>query len=167
MSLKSKLLFIWNDEICEHTNRDALKRIVKANRLWHKGGWLNRLRAMWIHNRNIVRYGCEIYPQATIGEGLYIPHCVGIVVGSTTIIGKNCTLYPNVVFGAKYSPGQKNPQGRRHALVGDNCTFGANASIIGAITIGNNVSVGAGAVLTKDVPDDTVVVSTNVHIHKK
>lgn len=167
MSLKSKLLYIWNDEICEHTNRKALRRIVKANRLWHKGGFFNQLRAMWIHNGNIKKYGCEVYPQATIGEGLYIPHCVGIVVGNTTVIGKNCTLFPNVVFGAKYSPGQKNPEGRRHALVGDNCSFGANTSIIGSITIGNNVTVGAGSVVTKDVPDNTIVVGTNVHIQKK
>lgn len=161
MSIKAKLLHFWNNDVCEGVNRQALRRINKASRLWHKGGMINKLRAMWLHNSNVRRFGCEIYPQATIGAGLYIPHCVGIVVGNTTVIGENCTLFPNVVFGAKYSPGMPNPSGRRHALVGDNCVFGANSTIIGAITIGNNVTVGAGAVVTKDIPDNCVVVGYN------
>lgn len=161
MSLKSKLLYIWNDDICEGTNRKAQKSFLKANRIYHSGGKLSMVRAMFINNRNIKKYNCEIYPQAIIGEGLYIPHCVGIVVGSTTVIGKNCTLYPNVVFGAKVSPNGEVPEGRRHALVGDNCVFGANSSIIGDITIGNNVTIGAGAVVTKDIPDNAIVVGVN------
>ncbi len=116
---------------------------------------------MLLHARNIKRYGCEIYPQATIGKGFYMPHCVGIVIGNTTIIGENCVVFPNVVFGARYSPKGDNPQGRRHAKVGNNCVFGANSTIFGDITIGNNVTVGAGAVVTKDVPDNTTVVGVN------
>lgn len=161
MGLKDKLLYLWNDDICEGTNRKANKAFLKANKLWHNGGKLSQLRAMLLNNRNIKKYNCEIYPQATIGEGFYIPHCVGIVVGSTTVIGKNCTLYPNVVFGARYSPNKKNPDGRRHALVGNNCVFGANSSIMGNITIGNNVTIGAGAVVTKDIPDNAIVVGVN------
>jgi len=160
MLAKNKLIDIWENYI-ESTNRKALKRIIKANRLYHSSRIVNKIRAMRIHNKNIKLYDCEIYPQAKIGEGLYIPHCVGIVVGSTTQIGKNCTIYPNVVFGAKYSPHTENPKGRRHARCGDNCVFGANSSIIGAITIGNNVTVGAGAVITKDIPDNAVVVGYN------
>ena len=160
MLAKNKLIDVWENYI-ESTNRKALKRIIKANRLYHSSRIVNKIRAMRIHNKNIKLYDCEIYPQAKIGEGLYIPHCVGIVVGSTTQIGKNCTIYPNVVFGAKYSPNTENPKGRRHARCGDNCVFGANSSIIGAITIGNNVTVGAGAVITKDIPDNAVVVGYN------
>ncbi len=160
MSIKTRLIDSWENYI-ESTNRKALKRIVKASRLYHSGSFLNKIRAMRIHNKNIKLFGCEIYPQAIIGEGLYIPHCTGIIVGSTTELGKNCTIYPNVVFGAKYSPNKKNPKGRRHAKCGDNCVFGANASIIGDITIGNNVTVGAGAVVTKDIPDNAIVVGNN------
>ena len=160
-SLRKKLLHIWNDDICERVNRKANKDVIKASELWHSGGKIKMLRAMRLHARNKKRYGCEIYPQATIGKNFYMPHCVGIVVGSTTIIGDNCTIFPNVVFGARYSAKEANPKGRRHAKVGNNCTIGANSSIIGDITIGNNVIVGAGAVVTKDVPDNTIVVGVN------
>ncbi len=166
MSIKSKLIDLWENSI-ESTNRKALKRIIKANRLYHSSSFLNKIRAMRIHNKNIKLYGCEIYPQAKIGEGLYIPHCTGIIIGSTTEIGKNCTIYPNVVFGARYSPSKGNPVGRRHAKCGDNCVFGANSSIIGDVIIGNNVVVGAGAVITKDIPDNAVVVGNNKIISDK
>jgi serine O-acetyltransferase len=116
---------------------------------------------MLLNKRNTYLYGCDIYPQATLGKGLYIPHFVGITIGNTAILGENCTVFPNVVFGAAYSPNRKNPSGRRHPKCGDHCVFGANSSIIGAITIGDNVTVGAGAVVTKDVPSDSVVVNVN------
>lgn len=160
MNLKTQLINLWEYYI-EKTNRKALKRIIKANKLYNGGNMLQKFFAMRLHNKNIIRYGCEIYPQAQIGEGLYIPHCVGIVVGSTTVLGENCTIYPNVVFGAKCSPRNPAPKGRRHAKCGDNCIFGANSSIIGAINIGNNVTVAAGAVITKDIPDNAIVVGNN------
>lgn len=163
--MKSWLIDFWENRICERTNRKALKHITRANYLWHKGGF-NCIFAMLLHNRNIKRYNCEIYPQADIGTGLYIPHCVGIVVGNTTVLGNNCTIFPNVVFGAAYHSGESNPKGRRHPLVGDNCVFGANSTIIGAITVGDNVTVGAGAVVSKDIPDNTVVVGHNRIISK-
>lgn len=161
MNYKRWLLSFWNDSICERVNRCANKDVIKASELWHSGKKINMIRAMWLHSRNIKRYGCEIYPQATIGKGFYMPHCVGIVIGNTTIIGENCVVFPNVVFGAKYSPNTENPKGRRHAKVGNNCVFGANSTIIGDITIGNNVTVGAGAIVTKDVPDNVTVVGVN------
>ena len=163
MSIKTKMLYIWENFVCEGVNRKAQKRIIYASEMWHTNIRPKQFIAMMIHASNIKKYGCEIYPQAVLGEGLYIPHCVGIVVGSTSIIGKNCTIYPNVVFGAK----DKNVSGRRHAKVGDNCSFGANSTIIGAINIGNNVTVGAGAVVTKDVPDNSIVVGINKIIRKE
>ena len=166
MSLRSKIIHFWENSICEGVNRKALKRILRANRLWHSQNRFLQFSAMMIHNSNVKKYGCEIYPQATIGEGLYIPHAVGIVVGSTTVLGKNCTLYPNVVFGAKCAPNAPKPKGRRHAIVGDNCVFGANSSIIGNITIGDNVIVGAGAVITQDIPSNSVVVGVNQIVKK-
>lgn len=160
MAIKAKLIDLWEENI-ESTNRKALKDFIKANTLYNKGNLLYKFIAILLHNRNIKKYSCQIYPQATIGHGLYIPHCVGIVVGSTAVIGDDCTLYPNVVFGARYSPNKANPKKRRHAKCGDNCVFGANSSIIGDITIGNNVVIGAGAVITKDVPDNAIVVGNN------
>ena len=159
--MKDKLIDIWENSICEGVNRKALKSVMRANNLWHKGGIFKKIRAIIIHNRIVRKTGCEIYPQAKIGKCLYIPHFVGIVVGNTTEIGENCTLFPNVVFGAAYHPSKKNPSGRRHPKVGDNCVFGANSSIIGNIIIGNIVTIGAGAVITKDVPDNAIVVGVN------
>ena len=161
MNIKSKILDFWNDNVCDGVNRKALRRYVNASRLYHKGGALNQFIAMMLNKRNTRLYSCNIYPQAKIGRGLYIPHFVGITIGNTAEIGNNCTIFPNVVFGASYSPNRKNPSGRRHAKCGDNCVFGANCSIIGAITIGDNVIVGAGAVVTKDIPDNCIVVGVN------
>ena len=161
MGPKPKILDFWNNSICERTNRQANKNVVKASALWHSGSKINMLRAMLLHARNIKRYGCEIYPQAIIGKNFYMPHCTGVVVGNTTVIGDNCVVFPNVVFGARYSPKIDNPKGRRHAKVGNNCVFGANSTIIGDINIGNNVTIGAGAVVTKDVPDNVTVVGIN------
>lgn len=151
----------WNDFFCEHVNRTAQKKILRSNELWHKGGFINKVRSILLHNRNVKRYNCEIYPQALIGKGLYIPHCVGIVVGNTAEIGDNCVIFPNVVIGAKYSPNSKNPKGRRHAKIGNNCVLGANSSIIGAITIGDNVTIGTGSIVTVDISDNVTVVGVN------
>lgn len=161
MGLKTKIHSIWNDNICERVNRQANKDVVKASALWHTGNKIKMLRAMLLHARNIKRYGCEIYPQAIIGKNFYMPHCTGIVIGNTTVIGDNCVVFPNVVFGARYSPNKDNPKGRRHAIVGNNCVFGANSTIIGDITIGNNVIIAAGAVVTKNVPDNATVLEVN------
>lgn len=161
MSVKSKLVDFWNDKMFDGFNRKALKRFVKASLLYHKGGRINQFRALCLNRRNAKLYGCDIYPSATLGKGLYIPHFVGIVIGSTSVIGENCTIFPGVVFGAAYSPNKNNPSGRRHPKCGNNCVFGANSSIIGDITIGSNVTVGAGAVVTKDIPDNATVVGHN------
>ena len=160
MSIKSKLLDTW-DNMFDAVNRKALKRYVFASRLYHKGGLINQFIALQLNKRNTKLYGCNIYPSVKIGNNLYIPHFVGIVIGSTTEIGDNCTVFPGVVFGAAYSPKSDNPKGRRHPKCGNNCTFGANSSIIGNITIGNNVTIGAGAVITKDIPDNATVVGHN------
>lgn len=167
MSIKSILLHIWNDRLFDGVNRKALKRYLKASKLYHEGGYFKKSVALLLNIRNTKLYGCDICPSAKLGNGLYIPHFVGIVIGKTTEFGDNCTVFPNVVFGAAYSPVRNNPEGRRHPKCGDNCTFGANSSIIGAITIGNNVTVGAGAVVTKNIPDNAVVVGVNRIISQK
>ena len=159
--LKRLIRVFWFDCLCEGENRRALRNVLKASCLWHRGGKLNRLRAVLLSQWNYRRYGCQFYPQAVYGEGLYVPHFVGIVVGATTVIGKRCTIFPNVVFGAAYHPGCPNPVGRRHPKCGDNCVFGANSTIIGNITIGNNVTIGAGAIITKDIPNNAVVIGVN------
>ena len=102
-----------------------------------------------------------IYP-GTIGPGFRIYHAGDFVhIGQNVRIGKNCTMLPGVVFGNR----TEEPEGRP-VIVGDNCYFGLGAKILGAVHIGNNVTVGANAVVTKDVPDNAIVAGVPAKIIK-
>lgn len=93
-----------------------------------------------------------IYP-GTVGAGFRIYHIGGFThVGKNVRIGKNCTMLPGVVFGNKTEEENNSP-----VVVGDNCYLGLGVRILGAVRIGNNVTVGANAVVTKDIPDNTIV----------
>lgn len=93
-----------------------------------------------------------VYPN-TVDAGLRIYHTGDFVhVGASVRIGKNCTLLPGVVFGNK-----AEKDGWAEITVGDNCYFGLGAKIFGSVKIGDNVTVGANAVVTKDIPDNAVV----------
>jgi len=107
----------------------------------------------WISQFNRWLTGIEIHPAAKIGEGLFIDHGMGVVIGETAIIGDNVTLYQGVTLG-----GTGKERGKRHPNIGDNVVIGAGAKILGNITIGDNSYVGANAVVLKDVaPNSTVV----------
>jgi serine O-acetyltransferase len=97
--------------------------------------------------------GVEIHPGAQIGGGLFIDHGMGVVIGETSEIGRNCTLYQGVTLG-----GTSLQHGKRHPTLEDNVIVGAGAGIIGAIVIGANSKVAAGAVVVKDVPPNSTVV---------
>lgn len=97
--------------------------------------------------------GIEIHPGATIGERLFIDHGMGIVIGETTTIGDNCTIYHGVTLG-----GTGKDKYKRHPDLGSNVSVGCGAKILGPIKIGNNVKIGANAVVLKEVPDNSTVV---------
>ena len=97
--------------------------------------------------------GIEIHPGAQIGERLFIDHGMEIVIGETTTIGDNCTIYHGVTLGGTGKDTQK-----RHPDIGNNVIIGCGAKILGPIKIGNNVKIGANAVVLKDVPDNSTVV---------
>ena len=97
--------------------------------------------------------GIEIHPGATIGEGVFIDHGTGVVIGETAIIGNNCLIYQGVTLGGT---GKEN--GKRHPTLGENVVVGAGAKVLGNILIGNQVRIGAGSVVLKDVPSDCTVV---------
>jgi len=97
--------------------------------------------------------GIEIHPGATIGNGLFIDHGMGVVIGETSEIGEGVTLYPGVTLG-----GTSLRRGQRNSTPRDHVTVGVNAVILGAITIGENSRVGAGSVVVKDVPSNATVV---------
>lgn len=132
-------------------NTKCEKDIIQASKWYHKNKNFWKLMAFLKHRRNRKKYNIEIYPECKLGN-INIPHAVGIVIGRTAEIGDNTTIMPNVVIGAKYSPKQDNPSGRRHAIIGKNCMLGAGCKIIGDITVGDNVTVAANAIVTKDVP---------------
>ncbi len=110
---------------------------------------IGRLISHFIRNTT----GIEIHPAAVIGEGFFIDHGMGVVIGETAEIGKNVTLYHGVTLG-----GVSLEKGKRHPTLKDNVVVGAGAKILGAITIGENSRIGANAVVVKSVPPDSVVV---------
>jgi len=126
--------------------------------LWHrlahwlyKRGWLVLARLVSQINRTLTQI--EIHPGAEIGEGFFIDHGAGVVIGETTVIGNNVTLYQGVTLG-----GTGKERGKRHPTLGNNVVVSAGAKILGTITIGDNVKIGAGSVVLKDVPPNCTVV---------
>jgi serine O-acetyltransferase len=97
--------------------------------------------------------GIEIHPGAIIGSGLFIDHGMGVVVGETTEIGDNVTLFQGVTLG-----GTGKQRGKRHPTVGSHVVVGAGAKVLGPITIGDYVKIGANSVVLQDVPDHSTVV---------
>ena len=97
--------------------------------------------------------GIEIHPGAKIGEGFFIDHGMGVVIGETSVIGDNVTLYQGVTLG-----GTSHLRAKRHPTLGDNVVVGVGAQLIGDITIGENSKVGAGSVVVSSVPANATVV---------
>lgn len=97
--------------------------------------------------------GIEIHPGATLGEGLFIDHGAGVVIGETAEVGENVTIYQGVTLG-----GTGKETGKRHPTVGDNVIIGAGSLLLGSIKVGDNVRVGAGSVVVQNVPSNTTVV---------
>ena len=126
--------------------------------------WIHRITHwLWLHNARLpARWlsqlargltGIEIHPGAQIGRGLFIDHGMGVVIGETTIIGDEVTLYHGVTLG-----GTSLNKGKRHPTIGDRVTIGAGAKVLGDIIIGADSRVGANAVVVKSVPENSVVV---------
>ncbi len=106
--------------------------------------------------------GIEIHPGAKIGPGFFIDHGMGVVIGETTEIGRDCLLYQGVTLG-----GTGKEKGKRHPTLGDNVVVGAGAKVLGAIRIGNYVKIGANAVVLRSVPDYSIVVGVPGRVIKK
>jgi serine O-acetyltransferase len=126
--------------------------------------WLHRVaRALWEREvplaprlvSEIARLftGIEIHPGATLGDGLFIDHGAGVVIGETAEVGENVTIYQGVTLG-----GTGKETGKRHPTVGDNVVIGTGALLLGSITVGDDVKVGAGSVVVHDVPPHATVV---------
>jgi len=117
----------------------------------YKRGWILVPRVI----SNICRFltGIEIHPGATIGEGLFIDHGTGIVIGETAEVGKNVTLYQGVTLG-----GTGKEKGKRHPTIGNNVVVASGAKVLGSFTVGDHAKIGAGSVVLKEVPAYATVV---------
>lgn len=98
--------------------------------------------------------GIEIHPGAQIGSGLFIDHGMGIVIGETTVIGNNVSLYQGVTLG-----GTGKEKGKRHPTIGDYVVVACGAKVLGSFTVGEGAKIGAGSVVLKAVPPHSTVVS--------
>lgn len=126
--------------------------------------WLHRIsHALYVRGwivlprliSNFARFltGIEIHPGATIGEGLFIDHGTGVVIGETAEIGNNVTLYQGVTLG-----GTGKESGKRHPTVGNNVVVASGAKVLGSFTVGDHSKIGAGSVVLREVPPDSTVV---------
>lgn len=123
--------------------RFAHKLYVKGHYFW----------ARYISQRAVRKTGIEIHPGAKIGKGLFIDHGNGVIIGETTIIGDNVTLYQGVTLG-----GTGKEQGKRHPTIGNNVMISAGAKVLGSFKIGDNSKIGAGSVVLEEVPPNSTVV---------
>ena len=115
----------------------------------------------WISQYSRFFTGIEIHPGAKIGSGFFIDHGMGVVIGETSEIGNNVTIYQGVTLG-----GTGKVKGKRHPTIGNDVVISAGAKVLGSIEIGNNVIIGAGAVVVKSVPDNCTVVGVPGRIVK-
>jgi len=111
----------------------------------------------------IMRFltGIEIHPGAVIGKRLFIDHGMGVVIGETAEIGDDCLIYHGSTLG-----GTGKDIGKRHPTIGNNCMIGSGSKILGPIIIGNNVKIGANAIVYESVEDNCTVVGINRKIKK-
>lgn len=128
----------------------AILSYRRAHKQYLKGHFF---RARWISQRSAKKTRIEIHPGAQIGKGLFIDHGTGVVIGETTIIGDNCTLYQGVTLG-----GTGKEQGKRHPTLGNNVLVGAGAKVLGSFKIGDNCRIAAGSVVLQEVPANCTVV---------
>lgn len=136
----------------------AVRRHRRAHWLWTHN---MKLLARIVSQRTRRITGIEIHPGAQIGKGLFIDHGMGVVIGETTQIGDNCTLYQGVTLG-----GTGKDQGKRHPTLGNNVLVGAGAKVLGPFTVGDNARVAAGAVVLAAVPEDATAVGVPARVVK-
>lgn len=106
--------------------------------------------------------GIEIHPGAQIGKGLFIDHGSGVVIGETTVIGDDCTIYQGATLG-----GTGKEKGKRHPTLGNNVLVGSGAKILGPFKVGDNSRVAANAVVLDEVPPDSTAVGVPARIVRK
>lgn len=146
-------------EVLLYPSFKAILRYRLAHKLYKRGHFFL---ARWYSQRTARKTGIEIHPGATIGKGLFIDHGHGVVIGETTIIGDNVTLYQGVTLG-----GTGKESGKRHPTIEDNVMISAGAKVLGSFTIGAGSKIGAGSVVLSEVPPGATVVGVPGRIVKR
>ena len=137
----------------------AVRAYRKAHKHYIKGHFF---RARAISQRALRRTGIEIHPGAVIGRNFFIDHGTGVVIGETTEIGDNCTVYQGVTLGGT---GKEN--GKRHPTLGNNVMVGAGARVLGPFRVGDNSKIAANAVVLSEVPPNCTAVGVPARIVRR
>ena len=164
---KKELNYFLKEDLKRYNKRPNLKDWFLHNEAWYVFHYIKHLRyTEYYRNKNKILFlwhffiykhlgfklHVTIYPN-TIGPGFRLYHIGDFThIGPNVKIGKNCTIQPGVVFGNKTEKPENST-----IQVGDNCYFGLGVKILGSVQIGNNVTIGANAVITKDIPDNAIV----------
>ncbi len=135
---------------CCYPGFHAIRFHRLAHWLWTRG---LKLAGRLVSHAGRFLTGIEIHPGAVIGEGFFIDHGMGVVIGETSEIGRNVTLFQGVTLG-----GTTHSRGKRHPTIGDNVVIGAGAKVLGPLTVGDGSRIGAGSVVIRDVPPNATVV---------
>lgn len=152
-ALKSKM------EVLLYPSFRVMLSYRRAHKHYRKGHFF---RARYISQKAARKTGIEIHPGATIGKGFFIDHGTGVIIGETTVIGNNVTLYQGVTLG-----GTGKETGKRHPTLEDNVMVSAGAKVLGSFTVGANSKIGAGSVVIEEVPPNCTVVGVPGRIVKR
>ncbi|MCR5484998.1 MAG: serine O-acetyltransferase [Clostridiales bacterium] len=139
---------------------------LKAIRMHRRANWFYRHKcffiARWISQKAVHKTGIEIHPAATIGRRFFIDHGCGVVIGETTVIGDDVTLYQGVTLG-----GTGKDTGKRHPTIGNRVMIGAGAKVLGPFKIGDDCLIAAGAVVLDEIPSNSTAVGVPASVVKR
>lgn len=137
----------------------AIRMHRRAHWCYHHG---LRFTARMISQRAVKKTGIEIHPAAEIGRRFFIDHGTGVVIGETTQIGDDVTIYQGVTLG-----GTGKDTGKRHPTIGNNVMIGAGAKVLGPFTVGDNVNIAAGAVVLEEIPPNCTAVGVPARVVRR
>lgn len=165
--VKEEIKLIRERDPAIHSNMEVFLypsfKVMLYYRIAHKLYMKNHFfLARWISQKGVRKTGIEIHPGAQIGKGFFIDHGNGVIIGETTIIGDNVTLYQGVTLG-----GTGKEHGKRHPTIGNNVMISTGAKVLGSFTIGDNSKIGAGSVVLNEVPPNSTVVGVPGRVVKR
>ena len=137
----------------------AIRMHRLANKFYNKKLYFA---ARWVSQRASKKTGVEIHPAAQIGKRFFIDHGTGVVIGETTVIGDDVTVYQGVTLG-----GTGKDTGKRHPTIGNKVMIGAGAKVLGPLVIGDNSKIASGAVVLNDIPPDSTAVGVPARVVKR